>query len=187
MTSEILSLSNLKDIIIAIAAFTGMGLGLYNLWSEKQKDKVRLEVIPKSIKRTGVDASGERFVLTTANEFNFSQDIEHYAVEIINNSKFDITVDEIGFLNSKTNGRDTIHKPITMDSGKWPRKLTPRESITVYADIQSIFNIKHLPFVTSVFAKTSCKHTETGSSNSLEQLVLYAKNKADSSFTSLTK
>jgi len=175
MTGDVSNLSIVKDIVIAIAAFTGMGLGIYNLWSEKQKDKVKLEIIPKSIKQKGVSTSGQEFVYTTANEYNFNQATRLYAFEIINHSKFDITIDEIGFFNSKTNGRDCIPEPIIRDDGKWPRKLEPRESVTVYADLPSILNIKHLPFITSAFAKTSCNYTETGTSDSLKQLIQYAK------------
>lgn len=176
MTGDISIFSMIKDIVIAIAAFTGMGLGLYNLWSEKQKDKVKLEVIPKSIKQIRISTSGQEVVYTTANEFNFDKAIKLYAFNIINHSKFDITVDEIGLLNSKTVGRDCIAEPILRDNGKWPRKLEPRESVTIYADLSSILNIKHLPFITSAFVKTSCNHTAIGTSGSLKQLSQYAQN-----------
>jgi hypothetical protein len=177
MSGEISGLSSLKDVVIAIAALTGMGLGLYNLWSEKQKDKIKLEIIPKSVKQKGVNTLGKGFVLTTANEFQFDQGTDLYAFEVINHSKFSITVDEVGFLNSKTNGRNTISNPILMDDGKWPRKLEPRESATFYADLPSILNIKHLSSVTSAFAKTSCNHTEIGTSNSLKQLIEHSREK----------
>jgi hypothetical protein len=175
MPNDVSNLSIIKDVVIAIAAFTGMGLGLFNLWSEKQKDKVKLEVIPKSVKNKGVSTSGQQFIITTANDFIFDQELPLFAFEVINHSKFDVTINEIGFFNSKTNGRYSIPEPILKDSGKWPRKLEPRESVTLYADLSSIFDIEHLPFVTSAFAVTSCNHTETGVSESLIQLVRHAQ------------
>lgn len=175
MPVEVSSLSLVKDVVIAIAAFTGMGLSFYNLWSQNQKEKIKLKVIPKSVKTQGASKSGKEFTLTTENEFNYNRNAKLYAFEIINLSDFNLTIDEVGFLNSKTKGRDSIPEPIMDDKGKWPRKLEPRESVTVYADLGSVLSIKSLPFITSVFAKTSCNHTVIGTSNSLKQLVQHSK------------
>ena len=166
------------EIIVALAAFSGMGLGFYNLWNEKQKDKVKLKVIPKSIKHKGENNIGQTYILTTSNEFNINSSQGLYAFEVINFSKFAITVGEVGFLNSKTNGRSSMSAPILYDDGVWPRKLEPRESVTLYADLASILDMKHLPYVNTAFALTTCDHMEKGSSDSLVQLVEHSKSHA---------
>ena len=112
------TLSNIKDTIIALAAFIGMGLGFYNLWSEKQKNKVKLEVIPKSVKDKEHHIDGQQLTLTTTNEFNINNSHGLYAFEVINHSGFNITVSEIGFLNSKGNDRASIPSPVIYDGGK---------------------------------------------------------------------
>ena len=166
------------DTIVALAAFAGMGLGFYNLWNEKQKDKVILQVIPKSIKDHDQNSNGQRLILTTSNEFNIKDSNGYYAFEIINLSKFRVTVSGVGFLNSKNNQRASIPSPIMYDEGAWPRKLEPRESVTLYADLDSILKMKSIKYVDSAFASTSCNHIEKGVSNSLTQLVRYAKRHA---------
>ena len=172
------TLSNIKDTIIALAAFIGMGLGFYNLWSEKQKNKVKLEVIPKSVKDKEHHIDGQQLTLTTTNEFNINNSHGLYAFEVINHSGFNITVSEIGFLNSKGNDRASIPSPVIYDGGKWPRKLEPRESVTLYADLDSILKMKNAAYINSAFAITTCKHMEKGTSESLVQLVKHAKQHA---------
>jgi len=172
------TLTTIIDIIVALAAFAGMGLGFYNLWSEKQKNKVKLEVIPKSVKDKDQNSDGRQLILTTSNEFNIEDSHGLYSFEVINFSKFDVTVSEIGFLNSKGNDRASIPTPIFYDEKKWPRKLAPRESVTLYADLSSILKMKNVAHVNSAFAITTCKHMEKGTSESLIQLVRYAKKHA---------
>ena len=172
------TLSTAKDIIIAIAAFSGMGLSFYNLWNEKQKDKVKLTVIPKSIKQHGITNNGNEFFITTSNEFDVKNSGGYYALEVINLSKFDVTIDQVGFLNTETNKIDTTPQPIFMDNSKWPRKLKPREGFTLYAKLENILKTPHLSSIYSAFAKTTCGHIGEGTSESLSHLVKYSQENA---------
>ena len=49
---------DLKDLILAVPAFVGMFLGIYNFAIELRKRKVRLRVTPKSAKPFGVRSDG---------------------------------------------------------------------------------------------------------------------------------
>ena len=110
-----------KDIVIAVAAFIGMGLGSLNFWNEKQKQKVKLKVTPKAVFGKGRNADGREFVLTTLNEFNEKKSQGIFCVEVLNLSNFPVVIDEVGFFAKKAKNRMTIANPILGDGGSWPK------------------------------------------------------------------
>ena len=173
--SEPSALLHIKDIVIAIAAFTGMGMSFYNLHRENQKEKVKLKVIPKSIKQYGVTGSGESFNITTSNEFHGKNSNDLFAIEVINLSKFEVTIDEVGFHYHREIARATIANPILGDKGTWPRKLKSRESVTVYCKLSHILKEFSLPKVKNAYAVTSCQETCVGNSKALKGLSEFAR------------
>lgn len=86
-----------KDIIIGIAAFVGMGFGIYNFFRDKSKEKVKLKVIPKSVVGRGTSSSGQEFVRTSQDDFPKDYLSDIFAIEVINYSDFPVIVDEVGF------------------------------------------------------------------------------------------
>ncbi len=167
-----------KDIVIAVAAFVGMGLGFLNFWNEKQKDKVKLRVMPKAVFGKGRNADGREFVLTTLNEFNEKKSQGIFCVEVLNLSKFPVVIDEVGFFAKKARNRMAIVNPILSDGGSWPRKLEPRESVSVYGSLQDMMSSSLSPNVYCAFAETSCGHTAEGTSPALGQFVDAVKKSA---------
>ncbi|THF61974.1 hypothetical protein [Pseudothauera rhizosphaerae] len=171
----------LKDIITAIAALVGMVLGIYNYLHARAADRVRLRVVPKSSSYQGKDFTGREFYLHNKDRF----DIHHptyppdtLSVEVVNLSKFPVTVDEIGLRSRWRKTRLVLVNPVLADRGPWPRKLEPRESVTASFDLTSLIDSDHLPSVTHAYATTICGSTCLGESGALKELVLTLKNAA---------
>jgi hypothetical protein len=171
------SILPIKDIIIPLAAFVGMSLGIYNFWKERDKEKVKLRVIPKSVKQKAVDPLGNIIgYMTSENEFKDNNPQDLFAIEVVNISRFTVIVNEIGFLVSGTNQRMSIPIPLLYNQEKFPTKLEPREAVTFYVSLQSILSSTNIRNVYCAFAKTSCDHIKTGKTQALKQLIQYVRN-----------
>jgi hypothetical protein len=166
----------LKDIVTSLAAFVGMSLGIYNFLKERDKEKVKLRVIPKSVKQKGFDSLGNTVVLTSENEFRDNNPQDFFAIEVVNISRFAVTITEVGFFVSGTKQRWSCPRPILDTQEKLPKKLEPRESLTAYVDLQSMLSSTNIRNVYCAFAKTSCDHIETGKTKALKQLIQYVRN-----------
>jgi hypothetical protein len=171
------SILPIKDIIIPLAAFVGMSLGIYNFWKERDKEKVKLRVIPKSVKQKAVDPLGNIIgYMTSENEFKDNNPQDLFAIEVVNISRFTVIVNEIGFLVSGTKQRMSIPIPLLYNQEKFPTKLEPREAVTFYVSLQSILSSTNIRNVYCAFAKTSCDHIKTGKTQALKQLIQYVRN-----------
>jgi hypothetical protein len=165
----------LKDIVTSLAAFVGMSLGIYNFWKERGKEKVKLRVIPKSVQQKGFNSLGNTVFLNSENEFKDNNPQDFFAIEVVNISRFTVTITEVGFLVSGTKQRISCSSPILDTQEKFPKKLEPRESLTAYVDLQSMLSSTNIRNVYCAFAKTSCDHIETGKTKALKQLIQYVR------------
>ena len=78
------------------------------------------------------------------------------ALEIVNLSKFPVTVCEVGFATGRSGGSRT-EVVSTIPSGEsWPRKLEPRDSITIEIRAENWITHENLAEAQAVYAKTSC-------------------------------
>ena len=171
------SILPVKDIIISLAAFVGMSLGIYNFWKERDKEKVKLSIIPRSVQQKVVDPLGNIIgYMTSENEFKDNNPQDFFAIEVVNISRFVVTITEVGFLVSGTKQRISCLIPILDTQEKLPKKLEPRESLTAYVDLKSILSSTNIRNVYCAFAKTSCDHIETGKTKALKQLIQYVGN-----------
>lgn len=91
-------------------------------------------------------------------------------LEIINLSKFAVTVREIGF-SSRWRGPLTVLVPTIPAGEQWPRKLEARESVTVRVDAENwIRQENNLADAWRVYAKTSCGTIRYGRNAILDRL-----------------
>lgn len=170
-----LNVKEISQIITLVAAFVGMGLGIYNFGIERSKRKVKVLVKPKAIiKRYRNPETGAAGVLTSTNEFRTEPVDSHFAIEVVNLSTFPVTVDNVGFELIKDERRMSIVQPILMDEGKWPRRLDQRESVTVYGSLPHILNDPGTCRIKNAFAETSCGKIFRGTSEALKGLVRFA-------------
>jgi hypothetical protein len=165
-----------KDLIVTLAALVGMSLGLYNFWKERSKEKVKLRVIPKSVLKRVINNLGQEYLKTSENEFIQSNAQDLFAIEVVNLSRFTVVVNEVGFLISGKKQRMSISVPVLGDQGEWPRKLEPRDAVTIYGKLQEILLSPDIKNVSCAFAKTACNHIEKGRTEALKQLVQSVKN-----------
>ncbi len=166
----------LSQIITTITAFIGMGLGFYNLFVERSNRKIKILVRPKAIiRRTMNTVTGAEGCITSLNEFNCNELDDYFAIEAVNISTFPVTIDNAGFEVRKQDNRMTIFQPIFMDNGSWPRRLEPRDSVTIYGSLKHLLKSDGTPKIKNAFVETSCGTICRGTSGALEGLINYTK------------
>lgn len=145
----------MKDFVTIILATIGTVLGCVNTVDLLNRRRVRLRVVPKS----AVPHHGG--ALTASTKHLPGGEV---CIEVINLSSFPVTIDEVGFtLPGRT--RLAVIEPILPDSGGWPRRLEPREAVTVYADTTTLS-----PNIGKAYARTACGVTRFGKSPALDGL-----------------
>lgn len=170
-----LNFKDISQIITIMAAFVGMGLGIYNFWIERSKKKVKILVKPKAvIQRFRNSETGAPGVLTSENEFIKEPIDQHFAIEAVNLSSFPVTIDNVGFELDMEDKRKMIVQPVLMDEGKWPRRLDQRESVMVYGSLPNILGNPDTCRIRNAFVETSCGTICRGTSGALKGLVLFA-------------
>ena len=138
----------LQVITIAIAV-VGAVLGVINTWASLDKSRVKLRVVP-------------------GHAIPYGGAPQHIgmSIDITNLSAFAVTVDEVGLLHHGTRNRSVIGNPILPDDGKWPRRLEPRSSITIYSQRPDLTSHR----IKCAYARTQCGVIETGNSPALRQM-----------------
>ena len=163
------------QIVTAVAAFVGMGLGIYNFWMERSKQKVKILVQPKAVmRRLRNPKTGAEGFMTSVNEFKKESVNEYFAIEAVNLSSFPVTIDIAGFELLKDKNRMMLVQPILMDDGPWPRRLDQRESVILYGLVTEILKDPRTPGIRNAFVETSCGNVCRGTSGALEEMVNYA-------------
>ncbi|WP_126173457.1 hypothetical protein [Altericroceibacterium xinjiangense] len=131
-------------------ALLGAVLGIINTWNSVSQRRVKLRVSPA----WAVGPFGGAF-----------------GIEVTNLSAFALTISEVGFLHnrpvSSTPARIVVSDPVVTDGKPYPRRLEPREQVTVYFDPRTIPPGKRL---WRAYAKTACGELKHGGSPALDQL-----------------
>lgn len=141
-------MTTIQAITFAIAVL-GATLGIINTWHTIDKTRVKLFVRPKHAIPVG----------------SFDPRLT-FCIEVTNTSSFAITIYEVGVLYKDTTSRGSI-QPVLIDGGKWPRRLEPRSSVTVYAQ-NPAQGSRHR--IRCAYASTECGVTKRGSSPALKQI-----------------
>lgn len=143
--------SMLVQGITMSVAVLGAVLGIINTWHGLDKARVKLVVRPKHAIPYG--AADPRI---------------SFCVEVTNLSSFAVTVEEVGVFYKGTNRRGAIADPYIIDGGKWPRRLDPRSSVTVYSRKPESSTNGHV--IRCAYVRTECGVTKTGTSPALKQI-----------------
>lgn len=141
--------STLKDFLTTGAASVGAVLGIMNTWNAISQKRLKLRVTPCH-------------ALTVPHgEWGFS-------IEVLNLSTFPVTIIEVGLttdsLIANKGDRLPIMNPIIVDNKPWPRRLEPRESVSLYAEIPRYKNMGQ------AYARTACGEFRYGDSPALKQI-----------------
>ncbi len=137
-------------------ALVGAVLGIINTWFAYDRERLKLRVVPVYAQPVGAMNPSINF-----------------GINITNMIAFPITVSEVGVLYDGNPGRGAITLPIIIDGGEFPRRLEPRSSFSVYADITTqspdLFSL-----VRCAYAKTDCGSLVEGESPALEDIKMLA-------------
>lgn len=139
----------IEAVTLSIAVL-GAVLGLINTWLGLDKSRVKLRVRP--MHAIPVGSADPRLTV---------------CIEVTNLSVFAVTIDDVGFLLSGTKSRAAYTQPVLIDGGRWPRRLEPRSSVTVYGqppEPSSGARIK------CAYARTECGVTQTGVTPAMKQI-----------------
>ncbi|MFN8180125.1 MAG: hypothetical protein U0167_19505 [bacterium] len=157
------SVTALDIITLAIAA-VGAFLGVMNTWRAFNQDRVKLKVTPKYAFSVGGSFFGGN---------------ETLCIDIVNRSTFPVTISGAGILLKGTKDASAafLVNPIMEDRGRLPRRLEPRESLSVYFSSDVLDDHAMLAKARGVFARTACGHMGKGTSPYLRQLAKQARKK----------
>jgi len=138
------------QVVTLCIAVLGAGLGVTNLWLTFNKERVRLRVRPMHVHLRGQSGFG---------------------IEVVNLSSFALVIEEAGFVlgAGKPVGSPklTVTSPFLYDGGPWPRRLEPRQSVTVCFDHAFLMRGVDLGVA---YVRTACNEYASGSSPALENL-----------------
>lgn len=168
-----------KDIITSVAAIVGMVLGIYNFLRARSSDRVQLQVTPKASSFQGQDHSGREFYFHSRDRFDLNHPTappETISLEVVNLSKFAVTVDQVGLKPFLKRKRIALVNPVIRDGKPWPRKLEPRESVTVFFDVTNLLVAENIQSVKRAYASTACGVTCYGTSGALREFVKNVRN-----------
>lgn len=142
------------DGVTLSIAVLGAVLGVLNTWRNIDRDRVKLQVIPKQAIPVG----------------NMPDKRTRLCIDVTNFSTFPLTITEVGVLYFGTKERGAIFNPIIIDGGGFPRKLEPRTSFSAYLHPEALERVNGKR-VKCAYAKTDCGVTVKGSSPALKQMV----------------
>lgn len=146
----------MEHLVTFALAIIGTVLGCINTFDLLNKRRVRLRIVPRSAFR-----AGDGIWNTTTEHLPGSA----VSIEVINLSAFPVTIEGVGYTLPGHNARFAVVRPMLFDSKPWPRRLDPRDSVAVYAEIAGI-----APTIGKAFAKTACGVTRFGNSPALKDL-----------------
>lgn len=135
-------------------------------------------MIPKASSFRGNDYGGRELYLHNRDAYDLNHPTappDTLSLEIINLSKFAVTVDEVGLKRSWPRRRAALATPIIRDGHPWPRKLEPRESVIVHFDATQLLGLDRIGSVKRAYASTVCGTTCYGSSGALRDFIRIAK------------
>lgn len=140
-----------EGITLTLAAL-GAVLGVMNTWNEISKRRLRATVRPMHAFAPGYSV-------------NFS-------IEIINRSDFAVTFTEVGLIVGRARGnrprRMPILRPVVQDGGPWPRRLEPRQSLSLYFNTADLAGAGEP--IGKAYALTACGGIVKGDSGALRQV-----------------
>lgn len=142
-----------------VIALIGAILGVVNTWTMLLSNTVRLRVKPTFATSVPV---GEPM----------------FSISVVNLSSFAVTICEVGVALSSRGAnfgkRAAIVQPLLIDGGAWPRRLEPRESVSVYFSPADLLNSGPLH---RAYAMTACGEVSHGDSPALASLRELLKNR----------
>ena len=144
-------------ILGAVTGTIGIGLGIWSLYRELDRDRVKLKVVPNMAIPVGGRHSGY-----------------FLAVDVTNLSAFAVSIAQVSFRIRDSNETGISFEAITADGGPVQRRMEPRTSMSVLFPHELITD-PTFGRVRCVFVKTACGQEFEGTSGALEQMAKEAQ------------
>lgn len=157
-------------IVGAVTGMLGACLGIYSTWTLFLDRRVRLRVVPKVAFDVGRASVVVHEVTGGADRYLRENYAWRLCVEVVNLSRFAVTVNDAGFGRAVDERAPIIPSKIAPENVTWPARLESRQAVTVYAGIRI-----DIPVVQArekcAYAKTDCDHTSYGKSKMFSHYV----------------
>jgi hypothetical protein len=141
--------SSLKDFLTISAAAVGAVLGIMNTWNAINQKRLKLKICP-------------------CHTIAVPHGTQGFSIEVLNISSFPVTIIEVGLTNKSNDARKgdryPILHPIIIDNKPWPRRLEPRETVSLHSETPNHKNIG------IAYARTACGEYRYGDSPALKQI-----------------
>lgn len=137
-------------VIGAVTGVVGTVIGLYSVWLETSRDRVKLRV------------SASNAILTHAPG-------PYITVTVLNMSAFPVVIHEAGFFNSKGHRIINVNTP-TIRNGPFPVRLEPRCSLTALFSPEILLEAEKSEFL-SAYASTECGVTARSSHGAFRGII----------------
>ena len=147
--------TDIKEFLTIGCAVLGASLGVINTVTGLSQRRLRLKVIPKTVVRNGRDIFSTNLKVL---------EDSYPAIEVINLSAFPVTISEAGFTLKGSANRVVCDPSPVIDNKPWPRRLEPREAVTVYFPYGIFPKNLHL-----AYAQTDCNEKRVGDSPALKK------------------
>lgn len=156
---------DLKDVIALGLGLVGTVLGITNFVRSVMLDRVKLDVIPKFSWVIG----GGRLNTTDLDLAQFNAyGLPTLALEIVNKSKFPVTLDEVGLTIHRTiRTKRSVLYPVMQGGERWPVRLEPRASTFLLFGSDALLTHSFGPKCRA-YATTACGHTAYGKGSLLK-------------------
>lgn len=154
----------------ATCGILGAALGIINTWNQVSKNRLRLRVRPylAVVRQMG---NGQNVAIARHSGEPFPPGaVAHLCVEVVNLSNFAVTISEIGFGKPKLRDRRHIMIPFDRYGDQLPKRLEPRESMSVYGAPEAELS-PSIARTAKAYARTSCGGYAYGTSPAFREYV----------------
>jgi len=165
------------ELITLVTAITGAAcgilgavLGIINTWNQVSKNRLRLRVRPY-LAVVEQMRNGQYVGIVRHSGKPFPSDLmQHLCVEVVNLSSFPVTISEVGFGRRDDEGGRHVVIPFDRFGDQLPKRLEPRESMSVYGAPQARLK-PSIARMAKAYAMTSCGGVAYGTSPAFQEYV----------------
>ena len=162
-----------KDVVSGVGTFFAIVLGVYNYLYARKNDRVQLQVTPQVATRlanSNGEADGYRYTQNRSEVTPNARDAQLFAINVVNVGKFAITLNEVGLMKRGQQPRFTFRDATDLGGNVLPRRLEPREDVTLHFKISALRGVPELTRATRAYAHTACGEFRYGNSAALREL-----------------
>jgi hypothetical protein len=154
----------------AACGILGAVLGIINTWNQVSKNRLRLRVRPfLAVVRQRSNGQYVGIARYSGEPFPPGS-MPCLGIQVVNLSSFSVTINEVGFRDPGCKGEKNNINPSDRCGDPLPKRLKPRESMSVYSDPGAKLE-PSIARLAKAYAGTSCGQVAYGTSPAFEEYV----------------